>query len=339
MLLAGIRVCRDDSGVIMFNRFIKAIVSFAKGSLNRYVAPTALLRGIGNSFLTAAHHAVMVFGVAAITVLSIMYFKPDLTNDLKTFLPITQAAADDQILASPHLANLMDIPAKPLTQSNFDSTALPISVDSKSTTALRQQQLLVSEWISKRYHVAGDATYMLVSATYQTADEIKLDPLLILAVMAIESSFNPFAESPVGAQGLMQVMSKLHHDKFQNLGGVKAALNPVANIKVGSLILKDYVKRSGSVEAGLKLYVGAAYLENDAGYGAKVLAEYRRLKEVALGRKVPIITTNASKSIPKQDDVDSLNDQSKTMYPAEQRSLSSNQHVLTEDRLALVAGL
>src|SRR5450830_1072000 len=85
----------------------------------------------------------------------------------------------------------------------------------------------------------GDDTDMLVSAAYLTAREIKLDPLLILAVMAIESRFNPFAESPMGAQGLMQVMSKVHHDKFQELGGVKAALNPVANIKVGSLILKE----------------------------------------------------------------------------------------------------
>jgi hypothetical protein len=111
---------------------------------------------------------------------------------------------------------------------------------------------------------------MLVSAAYMTAKEIKLDPLLILSVMAIESGFNPFAESPVGAQGLMQVMSKIHHDKFEDLGGVKAALNPVANIKVGSLILKDYVTRGGSVEAGLKLYVGAGAFESDFGYGARV---------------------------------------------------------------------
>jgi soluble lytic murein transglycosylase-like protein len=128
---------------------------------------------------------------------------------------------------------------------------------------------------------------MLVSATYLTADEIKIDPLLVLAVMAIESGFNPFAESPMGAQGLMQVMSKVHHDKFQELGGIKAALNPVANIRVGAQILKDYVNRGGSVEAGLKLYVGAADSETDYGYGARVLAEYHRLKEVSTGKKVP----------------------------------------------------
>ncbi|WP_292044935.1 transglycosylase SLT domain-containing protein [Massilia sp. UBA6681] len=153
-----------------------------------------------------------------------------------------------------------------------------------------KQQQWVTSWLSKRYRVASDAANMLVSTAYMTAHEVKLDPLLILAVMAIESGLNPFAESPMGAKGLMQVMAKVHHDKFEQVGGQQAALNPVANIKVGALILKDYVKRTGSVEGGLKTYVGAADLETDSGYGAKVLAEYKKLKQVAKGHKVP--TTN-----------------------------------------------
>ncbi len=323
----------------MFNRLIKAMTDFAKGKLDRYTAPAVFLRDIANGFLTTAHHAVMIIGVAAITVFSITYFKPDFTDDLKSFSLFTPAIAEDSTPASDHLATLMDVPAKPLVLSNAENTAAQAVAERKTNVPSRQQQLLVSEWLSKRYHVAGDATYMLVSAAYLTADEIKLDPLLILAVMAIESGFNPFAESPVGAQGLMQVMSKLHHEKFQDLGGVKAALNPVANIKVGSLILKDYVTRGGSVEAGLKLYVGAADLENDAGYGAKVLAEYRRLKEVSLGRKVPIFTTSASKSVPKPEDLDSMNDESKTIRPSEKKSISSNQHFSLQDNRPLMAGL
>jgi soluble lytic murein transglycosylase-like protein len=88
-------------------------------------------------------------------------------------------------------------------------------------------------------------------------------------------------------------MAKVHHDKFEEVGGAEAALNPVANIRVGAQILKDYVKRTGSVEGGLKTYVGAADMEDDSGYGAKVLAEYKRLKLVAGGKKVPTTTPAA----------------------------------------------
>ncbi len=198
---------------------------------------------------------------------------------------MAQAAPAPQ-LASSSVTAAHDAPAAQATP------ALVTAVADKATVGNRKQQQFVTSWLSKRYRVAGDAANMLVSTAYSTAHDIKLDPLLILAVMAIESGLNPFAESPVGAQGLMQVMSKIHHEKFQHLGGVQAAFNPVANIRVGAQILKDYVNRGGSVEAGLKTYVGAAAFENDSGYGSRVLAEYSRLKQVAGGKRVP--TTNVA---------------------------------------------
>ena len=85
-----------------------------------------------------------------------------------------------------------------------------------------------------------------------------LDPTLILAIMAVESSFNPFAQSPVGAQGLMQVMTKVHDDKYEAFGGSHAAFDPVTNLRVGVQVLKECIARAGSLEAGLRLYVGAA---------------------------------------------------------------------------------
>lgn len=150
----------------------------------------------------------------------------------------------------------------------------------------QERQWLV-DWISKRYPVNVQATELFVSAAYLAAYEIGLDPHLILAVMAVESSFNPEAESPVGAQGLMQVMPHVHSKRFEPHGGIEAAKDPVTNIRVGSAILKEYVARSGSVERGLKSYVGAAAHSHDFGYGARVLAEYRRLKQVSQGKKVP----------------------------------------------------
>lgn len=281
----------------MLNRATRATFDFTRKTASQSAAWAVFARDTVSGFLTTAHHALMVLGIIAIGALGILFVKPDLADQLKTLSPFATADAQEPVITPYQVDTLMQ-PAAGVLQSS--STAMPATpanhlkeAEVKMLGNARQQQW-VTNWLSRRYRVASDATNMLVSAAYVTAKEIKLDPLLILSVMAIESGFNPFAESPVGAQGLMQVMSKVHHDKFQDLGGVKAALNPVANIKVGSLILKDYVTRGGSVEAGLKLYVGAGAFETDSGYGAKVLAEYRRLKEVAMGKNVPIYTTAAS---------------------------------------------
>jgi hypothetical protein len=106
--------------------------------------------------------------------------------------------------------------------------------------------------------------------------------------MAVESSFNPFAQSAVGAQGLMQVMTTVHSDKYENFGGHLAAFDPVTNLRVGVRVLQDCIARAGSLEGGLKYYVGAANIA-DGGYAAKVLAEHTRLQAVASGRNVPLL--------------------------------------------------
>jgi soluble lytic murein transglycosylase-like protein len=262
---------------------------------------------------TTAHRALMGAGVCAIGAIGLMFVKPEMTDHIKAMSPFA-AKSTQQAAATPAPLPAAPVtvvaaakpapavkPAAPEPASTQVVVSLPANhiehivktpVPQQKEAAPREQKW-VTNWLSKRYRVAGDATNMLVSATYNTAREVKIDPLLVLAVMAIESGFNPFAESPVGAQGLMQVMSKVHHDKFQPLGGVNAALNPVANIKVGATILKEYVNRGGSIESGLKMYVGAAAFENDSGYGYKVLAEYKRLKDVASGKNVPVTTTTA----------------------------------------------
>nr|WP_229459272.1 lytic transglycosylase domain-containing protein [Massilia cavernae] len=260
-----------------------------------WASVTRAARGV----LTTAQHTLTVFGLSAVAVIALLYGNPDLAKQfyqfvapepmptarveapaLSALMPVADMRVADMRVADMRVADAHAVEAEPA----------PLTAEEKAILGSRKQQEFVTSWLSRRYRVAGDAANMLVSTAYVTASEIKLDPLLILAVMAIESGFNPFAESPVGAQGLMQVMSKVHHEKFQEMGGTQAALNPVANIRVGSLILKEYVQRGGSVEAGLKSYVGAAAFETDSGYGSRVLAEWNRLKQVARGKNVPIFT-------------------------------------------------
>jgi soluble lytic murein transglycosylase-like protein len=244
------------------------------------VAKTA--RGLA----TTMQHTLTVFGLTALAFVAMLYTRPDMAHELSYFLAPAPVATVAQI-QPPALSALMQAPA---IAKVIEEQPIPPTAEEKAQLGNEKQQQWVTTWLSKRYRVATDATDMLVSTAYMTASEVQIDPLLILAVMAIESGLNPFAESPVGAQGLMQVMSKIHHAKFQQMGGTQAALNPVANIRVGAQILKEYVSRGGSVEAGLKTYVGAAAFETDQGYGSKVLAEYKRLKMVADGKQVPTFT-------------------------------------------------
>jgi soluble lytic murein transglycosylase-like protein len=272
----------------MINRFNNAALAFLRSKMNQSVSRAAFIGTVVNTFTKTAHHTVMIVGIGAIAGWGILFVKPEIADQIKALSPFSEATAQATTVAVAAPQNdLMDVPSEPFAKQN----EAIMSADGAKRLGTPVQQQRVTYWLSKRYRVAGDATNMLVSAAYLTSKETKLDPLLILSVMAIESGFNPFAESPVGAQGLMQVMSKVHHARFQELGGIKAALNPVANIRVGAGILQEYVRRAGSVEAGLKLYVGAAAFETDAGYGARVMAEYRRLKDVANGKKVPIYTT------------------------------------------------
>ncbi len=151
-------------------------------------------------------------------------------------------------------------------------------------------QASVAYWLSKKYGVAPEPLSVLVAHAFEIGREAKLDPTLILAIMAIESGFNPFAQSPVGAQGLMQVMTKIHQDKYENFGGHLAAFDPVTNLRVGVKVLQECIARAGSIEAGLKYYVGAANLDDDGGYAGKVMAEHARLLAVVAGKRPPTST-------------------------------------------------
>jgi hypothetical protein len=162
---------------------------------------------------------------------------------------------------------------------------------------LPKQQAAIAYWLSKKYRVAPEPVSALVAEAYEVGEKTKLDPTLILAVMAVESGFNPFAQSPVGAQGLMQVMTGIHSDKYESFGGKLAAFDPVTNLRVGVKVLQECIQRAGSLTAGLKFYVGAANLGDDGGYADKVMAEHARLRQVAIGRAVPVFTPPAIHTI------------------------------------------
>jgi soluble lytic murein transglycosylase-like protein len=118
-----------------------------------------------------------------------------------------------------------------------------------------------------------------VGTAYNAGRQIGIDPLLIIAVIAVESRFNPIAESMAGAKGLMQVIPKYHTEKFKRFGGEDAVFDPQTNILVGSQILKEYIARTGNVNVALQMYAGALSDQEDA-YTSKVMTEKQQLQQV-----------------------------------------------------------
>ncbi len=232
--------------------------------------------------VSTARIGMRVLGLASMTALTVMFFRPELTDQVKVMSPFwTEPGSSMANLDRPSLITGTG-DSVTLNTAAADLSVAPAAFSAPSLAA----QQRVTGWLAKRHRVAGAASKMLVDAAYTTAKETDIDPLLILSVMSVESRMNPFAESPMGAQGLMQVMTDVHKNKFDDHGGTKAVQDPNANLRVGAKLLKDAIRTTGSVEAALKHYVGGTAVRSDGGYSVKVLGEYARLQAVASGRYV-----------------------------------------------------
>ena len=188
-------------------------------------------------------------------------------------------AAIPVILAATLLAGASDSVGTP------DTAALAACVpDETYAEPLRDPaEPILVRYLSRRFLVATAATERMVGAAFRAAREVGLDPLLVLAVISVESRFNPIAESDMGAKGLMQIIPRYHPVKLAAVGGEAALWDPEANIEVGARILQEYVYRTGTLEAGLQFYNGALG-DSSAQYAQKVLAERARLLELLHSR-------------------------------------------------------
>jgi soluble lytic murein transglycosylase-like protein len=160
----------------------------------------------------------------------------------------------------------------PLANRISDSQIDPQAFDSKLLEQAADQRR-VADFMANKYRTDPARVRQYIAHTMQVAKEVNLDPVLLIAVMAIESNFNPNAQSGAGAQGLMQVMTKVHLNKYAPYGGAAAAFKPEANIRVGAYILKYYIAQAGSLTGGLRYYVGGPAVSADGGYVGKVLRE------------------------------------------------------------------
>ena len=209
-----------------------------------------------------------------------------LVEDARSLVQVVEPASESVAAVS-----IVATAADRLRNDAVQTAPVPMRVSAPhAPVKLSRDERTLARYIARSYRIAQDSVERFVHHAYRAAKEFSLDPHLVLAVMAVESSFDPFAESAAGAQGLMQVLTRVHTNKFEPYGGVDAAWDPVANIKVGARILSEYVNRHGDVAAGLKAYVGAALLPSDGGYGSKVL---KRQAEFDAGLRPPTAPVTA----------------------------------------------
>ncbi len=241
--------------------------------------------------VATARLGLMVLGLASMTALTVMFFRPELTDQIKVISPFWTEPAGGRITTLDGL-NLHATTTTVATATRSDNApaALPAAFSAPSLAA----QQRVTGWLSKRHRVAGAASKMLVDAAYITAKETDIDPLLILSVMSVQSRLNPFAENTTGAHGLMQVMTNVHRNKFNDHVDAKSAMDPTANLRVGAALLKESIRTTGSIEAGLRRYIGSDDPRSDGGYASRVLGEYERLQAVANGRYVAVTKAPAA---------------------------------------------
>ena len=237
---------------------------------------SVFLRDVGHGLLEVSHNTLALIGLILAAVVLFVAGQADLRHEAETrVLGWLQARQEARAEPADALAAELSEP---------DDIARATASDPKD---LSRQQAAVAQWLSRRYRVAPEPVSRLVQEAWRVGEKASLDPTLILAIMAIESSFNPFAQSAVGAQGLMQVMTKVHNDKYEAFGGNHAAFDPITNLRVGVQVLKECIARAGGLEAGLRYYVGAGNMTEDGGYAGKVLNEQQSLRQVASGKAVP----------------------------------------------------
>jgi len=148
--------------------------------------------------------------------------------------------------------------------------AEPPQVGNSTAVPDRQARLRLGQHISSAYATPASLAGDIVDEAFLVGRQLQIDPFLLLAIIAVESRFDPQAESPRGAQGLMQVLTVVHADRFNAFGGVTAVFDFAANIRIGAQILSEYLNRHGSIDLALKHYVGAARMAHDQGYAAKI---------------------------------------------------------------------
>ena len=220
-----------------------------RSPIRRWQSITSLILDIREGFVEITRHSLALVGLSVLAIVLTFATRPSL-----------QTSASEWLMGW-------------LTSRQDESLALAVQ-------DLLPEQAKVTHWLSRKYKVSPQPLSMLVSEAWQLGQLSQLPPTLILAVMAVESGFNPFAKGTQGAMGLMQIEPGAHEDTLNQFGGKLAAFDPQTNLRIGARLLQSSIQQAGSVEEGLRLYGRSSGQTNDTVYVDRVMAEHKQLERI-----------------------------------------------------------
>lgn len=141
----------------------------------------------------------------------------------------------------------------------------------------------VEDHLIAGYQVKPGIARQIINAACNAGIRQQIDPLLVLAVVSVETSFNPHAKGWGESRGLMQVVASAHPEKIHKFGGAAALDDIQANLMIGTWVLKEYLRRDGSVVPALQRYNGSRF-DKRLRYSKKVINAYQALCYAGFGK-------------------------------------------------------
>ena len=116
------------------------------------------------------------------------------------------------------------------------------------------------------------------------AQEYNLSPAVLLALIKVESRFDPDARSPKGALGLTQVIPRWHLARIATLRqelATYSVYDPRLNIYLGAAVLRMFWDSTGNLQEALLRYNGSA-MDSTKAYSKMVMEEAFKAKAFLL---------------------------------------------------------
>ena len=230
--------------------------------LNILHAVRVILSDAKDGFVEISRNGLALVGLVVVTIALILSARPEL-----------QESATARVLGWLESRQLAAVWSPTSGYAALERTTAGDPLD------LPAEQASVTYWLSRKYSISPEPMSVLVAEAFQLGERAQIAPTLILAIVAIESNFNPYAQSAVGGQGLMQILPHEQSDKLESLGGPMATFDPLSNLRVGVRVLHELVMQNGSIDAGLAAYAEATK-SRESNYLERVLQEEQRLSRI-----------------------------------------------------------